>query len=246
MPKKDDDLIFDTPSLKPDREAIIDKQFDNSNNTKHREKHPPKDSLFKNLVLLFLCLAILALTWNTLEMKQELSEYQSALSKADMRIYELETRSQKTSETQDLTINEIAGHLKIFDKEIRKLWDNVWAKSKIRFSSIEKSLKDNKKSLTEFAETKNQLIALGKEHQKTLKAMTKDIEKINPELSTIKEHTKKLAKIEQEIQSSVDKISALQTIKSEQKDIQERLNSVDSFRRQVNEQLEQIRKHLGL
>lgn len=101
-------------------------------------------------MLVALCLVgvVLMAGWSFM-LQNKLSEANKQLVDASARLQVLEERLSVTDESMNQSGAALAVKLKEMDFEIRKLWDNVWKKSKQRLAGHDKELATLKRSLDE-------------------------------------------------------------------------------------------------
>lgn len=174
-------------------------------------------------------------------LQQRLKAAEQTLQRTEARVAELESRLSVTDESMGESSQAMKVKLREIDSEVRKLWDNVWKKTKQRLATMESKQQSHGKSLnnvksfidsTEQQLTKNAKITAG------LSQKLKTLDQLSVKLAS---NNKKLKSLENNMESTNDKVNRFNTqvIKAERKvaDNKERLDSVDNFRRKVNADL---------
>ena len=124
--------------------------------------------------------------------------------------------------------------LKELDREVRKLWDNVWKKSKITLEEHSLNIKNlttrTSKLNDQQALSKQQLSALNGEmmgYSASLEDLTESLDSLQAASQQLALMNKLLPRLEQQLNAHDKRISSNE----------EWVNSINSFRRQVNRQL---------
>jgi len=174
-------------------------------------------------------------------LQQRLKIAEQTLQLTETRVAELEGRLSITDES----IGESSAAMKVkireIDSEVRKLWDNVWKKTKQRLEILETKQQSHTKSLSN---VKNFIDNTEQQFVKNENIM----DDLNQQLTTLKQlstkladNDKKLRQQENALENANDNINRFNTrmIKAERlaAENKERLDSVDNFRRKVNTDL---------
>ena len=124
--------------------------------------------------------------------------------------------------------------LKELDREVRKLWDNVWKKSKITLDEHSVNIKNLTTRTTKLndqqALSKQQLSALNGEimgYSASLEELTENLDSLQAASQQLAAMNQLLQSLEQQLVAHDERIGANE----------EWVNSINSFRRQVNRQL---------
>ena len=188
--------------------------------TKDGDSHLNKSSsgLFLGVVFVLLLIGILALSlWVS-----ELSKVSKNTSvKVESRLAVLEEQLQLADSTSTEFLSDINTQLQFLDKEIRKLWDLSNKRNKQRIATLEDQLKSIDESIKEIFSQSQEIRLISKEFSKSI--------------SDIKT---RVAKIDTSSLSSPDYELRI-------KDLEEAVNSMDSFRRQTNQSILKLKEELS-
>lgn len=257
MTRKDNDHLVDTPSITPSRDEID--SFKRSNKSKSGlagslgnvpdVAAQSTSSTGIKAVLALLCVALLGTAALAGFLQQRLSTAESTLLAYERRLASLEERLSVTDESMSESSVAMQVKLRELDSEVRKLWDNVWKRSKTRFSVIESTIAKHETNL------KNHQNIIGSAEQRlnknkivmdNLASQLKVVDKLRP---SIDQNAKRLMTLQSNQETNSDKVNKLasQVVKLERtaKDNTERLDSVDLFRRQVNGNITTLQRSIG-
>lgn len=99
-----------------------------------------------------LIIALCATIW-AWRLQETLDQTGHVIDRQELRIAELEDRLSDTDEGMSQNAAVQAAKIRELDTEVRKLWDNVWAKSKERLGTLEASSKRFEQSIAANSET---------------------------------------------------------------------------------------------
>lgn len=187
-----------------------------------------------------LLVVVLLLAWSGWQQWQ----LQSATEKLvvyEQRVGDLERRLSVTDESVSESSVAMQVRVKELDQEIRKLWDNVWKRSKERLADHDQRLEGLDKSLSE---TRSQLATTSKaldEQQSTLESMSSRVEKAARLDAAMELNKRQLQEQEVALESATERLKgvATQIERLEERVVanEEWVQSINAFRRQVNREL---------
>ncbi|NND69194.1 MAG: hypothetical protein HKN19_16505 [Halioglobus sp.] len=172
---------------------------------------------------LALVVAAVACAW-AWQLQQQLEAAEGAMTSYASRIADLEARLSDTDEGLAQNSQVMAVKVKELDTEVRKLWDNVWKRSKERFAALEAASAAQGKSV--------------KSLQAELDAASADLAKLKgvaDDLSRLMASAKANQSEVERVADTLDRIE-LETSKLGKRvsTNEEWVGSINAFRRQVN------------
>ena len=144
------------------------------------------------------------------------SSQQENLINMNSRLIDLEQQVQQSVQSSEVTVETLSDDLKEVNREIRKLWDLSNKRNKQRIATLEDQLNSISSSIKEIFTQSQEIRLISKEFSKSI--------------SDIKT---RVAKIDTSSLSSPDYELRI-------KDLEEAVNSMDSFRRQTNQSIVDI------
>lgn len=188
----------------------------------HRPTHSfPTGKLLKSVGFL---LIVLLFGWNAW-LYQDLHESKQLLHDYAHRMNQLEDRLSVTDEDVSESMQHVYANVRELDSEIRKLWDNVWKRSKEHLTAHDKQLE----ALVASISTVKQQQSNNHAQVAQLKAsMVTDVQRLanmNVEIEAIREQLRQLSDDVAEIEGWVD--------------------SINGFRRQVNSEVALLKQQVG-
>ena len=144
------------------------------------------------------------------------SSQQENLINMNSRLIDLEQQVQQSVQSSEVTVETLSDDLKEVNREIRKLWDLSNKRNKQRIATLEDQLNSIDSSIKEIFTQSQEIRLISKEFSKSI--------------SDIKA---RVAKIDTSSLSSPDYELRI-------KDLEEAVNSMDSFRRQTNQSIVDI------
>ena len=142
MNRRDNDELRNIPTMKPARDEVVQRRQTPS-------RPPPSGSGGGKGFSFFLLLLVLA-SWAGLYLLwEQANTARSQLQDSEKRIASLESQLANTGDEMSQSDAAVRIRLKELDTEVRKLWDNVWKKSKAiwKKASAEKNVSSAMKSL---------------------------------------------------------------------------------------------------
>jgi chromosome segregation ATPase len=245
MARDNDDLV-EVPSIAVSR--------DDADHYRHhnRRKAPVPDvpvataapSNKASLITLFLVVVILALV--SFYLYQELQVSKTELAENYRRIEQLEKRLSFTDENMNQSGATMQSRLQEIDVEVRKLWDNVWKKSKDRLDNLDAAVAKSEAQQKKLAQI---LAKLEKENEgdknllNSLEKRAAEFEKVSvmaknaqASMETVLKNTEKQASKMIALEEDID------SLKSRIQGNEEWIRSVNEFRKQVNRDMENLRQ----
>ena len=149
------------------------------------------------------------------------SSQQENLINMNSRLIDLEQQVQQSVQSSEVTVETLSDDLKEVNREIRKLWDLSNKRNKQRIATLEDQLNSISSSIKEIFTQSQEIRLISKEFSKSI--------------SDIKT---RVAKIDASTLSSPDYELRI-------KDLEEAVNSMDSFRRQTNQSILKLKEELS-
>jgi chromosome segregation ATPase len=187
-------------------------------------------------------LALVAVgAWGAMQNKR-LQQAEKAMVSYEVRISELEKRLSITGE--DMNDSQLSMQVKMreMDSEIRKLWDNVWKKSKAQLAKHDATLNKHESFITG---AKKQLSA----NDSVIKSLKTQLAKAGKVQTTVASNQKKLVVQESSLEATSDKVnrvsSDMNKLNRRVEETEEWVESINGFRKQVNRDVGALKKSVG-
>ena len=149
------------------------------------------------------------------------SSQQDNLINMNSRLIDLEQKVQQSVTSSEVTVETLSDDLKEVNREIRKLWDLSNKRNKKRISTLEDQLKAIDSSITEIFTQSQEIRLISKEFSKSISDIKTRVAKID---------TSSLSSSDYEIRI---------------KELEEAIDSMDSFRRQTNQSIIKLKDELS-
>ena len=149
------------------------------------------------------------------------SSQQDNLINMNSRLIDLEQKVQQSVTSSEVTVETLSDDLKEVNREIRKLWDLSNKRNKKRIASLEDQLKAIDSSITEIFTQSQEIRLISKEFSKSISDIKTRVAKID---------TSSLSSSDYEIRI---------------KELEEAIDSMDSFRRQTNQSIIKLKDDLS-
>ena len=203
-------------------------------------------SWLMRVVLLAIVVALGGVAWWGIELQKDLQASRKTLAEYDNVIGELRKQLSVTDESINQTTAQADDRLKELDFEIRKLWDNVWKRSRQRLDQNEANIKSLKNQQAAFLETINKQTEL-------LASVDQNITDIAARFPQTELDAAEAKKATGSLISSIEGLrSDLKTIRSQQMSLaastdefDEWIESINGYRKQVNRKLADIEQELA-
>ena len=211
------------------------------------QKHTAKDGgtglLARVFIALSLVSAIAVGVW-AWELQKKLLQADDQIADYATRIGDLEARLSDTDEGMNQSAEVQAAKISGLEKEVRKLWDNVWKESKDRLGKLEVASASQDKSIKEvqgsFAGAQSQL-----------KKTADDTARLSADIAELKSISGDLARLiasakanQAEVERVADNLNQINlTLAKLEKRVagnEEWVASINAFRKQVNTSLSQL------
>lgn len=224
-PRNTDDSFNSLPTMKPAHDEVIQRRRST------RGSSPVQSKPGLTWLALIAALAASASCYYLFTQNQ-LAE--ARVSAAELRLSSLESRLISAGDELTQSDEAVRVQLKELDREVRKLWDNVWKKSKITLEEHSLNIKNlttrTSKLNDQQALSKQQLSALNGEimgYSASLEELTDSLDSLQAASQQLAAMNQLLPRLEQQLNAHDKRISSNE----------EWVNSINSFRRQVNRQL---------
>ncbi len=241
------DTLGSVPKITPDRDEIASYQRDNSRGLASRLGEVPHvesngSSTTVKAILIFATLAVLVtLAWSMLLQKQ-VAAAEKMLNQYELRIGSLEQQLSVTDESMSESSVAMKVKIREMDGEIRKLWDNVWRKSKQRLGEHDKKLTQHAALL---ASTQKQLSS----NDAVVKKFSAQLNGTRQLQTTVSSNQKRIASQESSLENNSDKLNRLSNdlvnLNHRVKESESWVDSINGFRRQVNRDISALKQELG-
>lgn len=186
-------------------------------------------------------LVILLLLGGSYYLYQQLDLARAQLVLDEQRILRLEKQLNITDESVSETSNQFEKQMQFLDTEIRKLWDNVWKRSKEQLAEHETKIAKMEKSLESINKQFEGLNSKVAAVEKANAADKKELANLKVQLQKTRDMTEtnwsEIAELKQG-GNVADKVAKLE---SRVKANEEWLESVNAFRKQVNRDITDLR-----
>lgn len=200
--------------------------------------------LARLFITVSLVVAAVACAW-AWQLQQELKAADSAIQDYAQRISDLEDRLSDTdegmaqsAELQAIKLTELDGEVDELESEIRKLWDNVWKKSKARLDALEAAGAKQGPVMAQMQEdidgVQSQLEAASGDLAK-LKGVAGDLSRLMANAKANQSEVERVADTLNRIELEMNKLSKRVQANEEW------VGSVNAFRKQVNASLIELR-----
>lgn len=243
----DDDKLGGVPKMTPSRDQIDSFKRDKGRGIASRLGEVPDvasqgSSTTIKAVLAFATIAVLgSLAWS-MTLQQKLGGAEKAIALYEQRIASLERQLSVTDESMSESSVAMKVKIREMDTEIRKLWDNVWKKSKQRFSDYDKKLGQHDSFI---ASTKKQMSS----NEAVMKSLTDQLASSRQMLVNVNSNQQRLVSQESTLESMSDKLNRLSadlvSLNGRVKESEAWVDSINGFRRQVNRDIGDLKQELG-
>lgn len=227
MNRRDNDELRNIPTMKPARDEVVQRRQTPS-------RPPPSGSGGGKGFSFFLLLLVLA-SWAGLYLLwEQANTARSHLQDSEKRIASLESQLANTGDEMSQSDAAVRIRLKELDTEVRKLWDNVWKKSKDQLAAQAKSIK----TLTQRSgDIKKQAGA----NAASLTGISAELDDITAQLDGLLASDKVSRQQQAQVREMADKLNdlarRLEQLDGRLRTNEEWVESINSFRQQVNQRL---------
>ncbi|ARN72855.1 hypothetical protein [Oceanicoccus sagamiensis] len=255
MSRRDDDHIGHVPKITPAHDEIASFQRNQAKGQLAASLGEVPDvgaagsasaSMATKSVLTLVVLVLLATAAWAGYLHQKLQIAEKSLQNYELRIGDLERRLMVTDESMGESSAAMKVKLRELDSEVRKLWDNVWKKSKQKFAENDALLKLHTESIAAsdafIASAKQQMT----KRDDVVAGLSQQLQKTQQLHSQVAENQLVLGQQEKSLENMADKtnrVSAdLGKLDRRVKGTEEWVESINGFRRQVNRDLTALKQ----
>lgn len=246
-----DDHIGSVPKMTPARDEIASFQRSNARGSFAAGLGEVPDvagssSVVMKTAMTLVVLVLIATAGMSAYMYQKLGFAEKSIRLYEVRIAQLEQRLSLTDESMSESSDAMKEKTQEMDSEIRKLWDNVWKKSKLRFAQYDVQLKKHEKSII----ASEQFISASKltqsKNKKIIADLGKELSGVKSTQAAVESNRKKLIRQESTLESSNDKLNRVNAgiakLDSRVKETEGWIESINGFRRQVNRDIGELKR----
>jgi chromosome segregation ATPase len=193
------------------------------------------------LATVSLVVAAVACAW-AWQLQQELEQTSLELGRYAERIGDLEARLSDTDEGMNQNATLQAAKIRELDSEVRKLWDNVWKKSKERLAKLEASSTRHDERIAGAEASLNSA-------EVKLEGVTADIAKLKSVAGDLERLMSSARANQAEVERVADTLNRinldLAKLGKRVEANEEWVGSINAFRKQVNANLAELRSAVG-
>ena len=242
-----------TPSsapFAPDRDDIANYQRSKQQRASSRVEQAPSSgggtSMLTKLVLGVLVIATAVLAGGALTLYKQLQAANHSLTLVEKRVLELESRLSVTDESMEESAVAMRVKLTELDSEVRKLWDNVWKRSKQRLADHDQELAKLDKQLATLKQSVSKQSEQVASNQKLLKKVDEQTSGVRALVSDLSSAKQSLTEQKRTLESASDRLNRVQDdlnkVEKRVKVNEEWVESINGFRRQVNQDLTRLKQ----
>lgn len=247
MSGHDNDHI-DVPSIVPERDDDVARPRRSSARSKSGPANVEAGATRSGTNPLLIVLLLLLVGWGGWQQWQ-LLQAQQLQQTYQARVADLEQRLSVTDESMSESSVAMQVKLRELDSEIRKLWDNVWKRSKEQLAEHEQQLGSLQKNLKSAQTDLNKAEKLLAEQQSTLGNMRGQLDKASRLDAAVELNKRKLEEQQVALEAASDKVKKLlaDVDKLERRVVanEEWVQSINAFRKQVNRELLSLKEQRG-
>jgi len=201
----------------------------------------------KSLVVIGL-VAIAGLAFWSVRLNSQLQQAYVTLGEYQQSLAQLEQRLQVTDESLDQSSIQTEDKLSNLDTEIRKLWDNVWKRSKQQLEAHEARLETLEKTAAVLQQDlKKQAVAISAVDKKiggvqvTVARLAEQLDTVNGNYETVSASVVAVNRKLGELGAGISGASSDKELMSKRiQELEGWVKSINEYRRQVNERLLQL------
>lgn len=232
------------PSIVPSREGSPSRGGAGRDSASRRSGQAATSSGAGWLARLFITLALVAAAvacaW-AWQLQQELQQANAQLSDYAARIGDLEARLSDTDEGMNQNAAVQAVKIAELDSEVRKLWDNVWKKSKAQIAKLQS---DSKRTANDLKSAQSAQA----ENAKALQAIQTDLSELKGvagDMSRLMTGAKASQAEVERVADTLNRISLdINKLNKRVAENEEWVGSINTFRKQVNASLSTLQSQL--
>ncbi len=255
MSQRDDDHIGHVPKITPAHDEIASYQRTKAKGALANSLGEVPDvasaggSSVSRGLMAFVVFALVATAGWAGYLHQQLQIAEQSIDNYEVRITDLERRLAVTDVSMEESSDAMKENVKFLDSEIRKLWDNVWKRARVRLeehdaelAKLEKSIGQNQAFITnakqQFAKTDNVVADLSTQLNQAKQMQTR-----------VADNQQVLSKQQTRLDSAVDNLNIVKSdigkLDRRVQGTEEWIESINSFRRQVNRDLSTLKQSMG-
>jgi len=189
-----------------------------------------------------LVVAVVACAW-AWQLQQQLGAAEIQMTDYASRISDLEDRLSDTDEGMSQNAALQAAKIRELDTEVRKLWDNVWKKSKQRLAALENT---DRKQASKNADYQKRLDSADNK----LQSVAVDVSKLKSIAAELKTITDNARRNQAEVERVADDINRLNLeyarLAKRVGSNDEAIGAIDAFRGQINGEISNIQATLRM
>lgn len=232
------DEIDQIPSIVPSRDTIVPSVHNSARGRKGRGRRNSGESGVWTRLFLVVALIVAAgacgWAW---QLQEQLHQANFVISRYGDRIGDLEDRLSDTDQGMNQNASVQAAKIRELDGEVRKLWDNVWKKSRERLAALEAASASQKKQIDAAAKSISST-------QSKANSVTGDVQKLKSITADLEKRVANNRSSQSEVERVADALNAikldLNKMNRRVRSNEEAAQSVDSFRRQIMSRLADI------
>lgn len=255
MSRKDDDHIGHVPKITPAHDEIASYQRSAGKNRlvsglgevpevqSHGGGGASKTILACVVIVLIATSALAGYLFYQLRIAQR------SIDNYELRISDLERRLEVTDESMSESAVSMKVKVRELDSEIRKLWDNVWKRTKQTLAEHEKALEQQQGQVSNaqaFIKSAQQQFD---KNATVVANLTSQLKKAEQMQSTVAGNSQLISKQTASLQAAVDQMnrvnSDLNKLSQRVTATEEWIESINGFRRQVNREITVLKQALG-
>lgn len=256
MSQQDNDSIDHVPEITPAHDEIASFQRTQAKGSlASRLGEVPEvggagaTSTVTKSILTLVVLVLLATAALAGYLYQQLQIAEKSLQNYELRIGDLERRLMVTDESMDQSSTAMKVKLRELDSEVRKIWDNVWKKSKQQFDENDVLLRQHAGSI----KTIDAFIASAKQQMtqrdNAVAGLTKQLKQTQQLQAQVTESQRLLKQQGKSLEAVADKtnrVSAdISNLDRRVKATEEWVESINGFRRQINRDIGDLKQQIG-
>lgn len=257
MPRKDDDHLGHVPKITPAHDEIASYQRTQSKGKlvnslgEVPEEHTVATgtSVMTRSLLALLTIVLIATAGLAGFLYQKLSVAEDAIDNYELRISDLERRLEVTDESMSESSMAIKVKVRELDSEIRKLWDNVWKRSKQRLAEHDTELEKQARSLAEIKKTVASTQQQFEQNKQVVSGLSTQLKKAEQMSDSVARNSQQLKTQITSLETAVDKLNRISAefnkLDSRVQGTEEWIESINGFRRQMNREITSLKQALG-
>lgn len=258
MSSRDDDHIGHVPKITPAHDEIASFQRTKARgalaasigDVPHVDGPAMSSSMIMKSTLTAVVLVLLVTAGWAGYLHLKLQAAEQSIRNYDTRITDLERQLSVTDESMSESSVAMKVKLRELDSEVRKLWDNVWKKSKLQLAAHDASLAKQQSSIA----SNTAFIALAKQqlskNELVVDGLSQQLKKSEQMKSQVTANQQAITRQNNIAEAAVDKANRVskdvQKLSGRIKSTEEWIESINGFRRQVNRDIGALKQSVNL